>query len=112
AAQHAEQGGQAHPAFSLRRAWPDIAALTRAATMTMQDNVLELRSVRKAFGGVIANDEITMDVPRGAIVGLIGPNGSGKTTLFNSIVGAHPIDGGSVRFDGLELSRLGVARIA
>jgi branched-chain amino acid transport system ATP-binding protein len=78
----------------------------------MQDNVLELRSVRKTFGGVVANDAITMDVPRGAIVGLIGPNGSGKTTLFNSIVGAHPIDGGSVRFDGLDLSRLGVARIA
>jgi ABC-type branched-subunit amino acid transport system ATPase component len=80
--------------------------------MTMQDNVLELRSVRKTFGGVVANDEITVDVPRGAIVGLIGPNGSGKTTLFNSIVGAHPIDGGSVRFDGLELSRFGVAQIA
>jgi ABC-type branched-subunit amino acid transport system ATPase component len=56
--------------------------------------------VRKTFGGVVANDAISIDVPRGAIIGLIGPNGSGKTTLFNSIVGHHPIDGGSVRFEG------------
>ena len=39
-----------------------------------------------------------------AITGLIGPNGSGKTTLFNSIVGYHPIDSGSIRFDGQEIS--------
>lgn len=41
-----------------------------------------------------------------------GPNGSGKTTLFNSIVGFHPIDGGSIRFEGSEISRLRVPEIA
>src|SRR5439155_400680 len=55
---------------------------------------------------------VTLRVPEGAICGLIGPNGSGKTTLFNSIVGQHPIDAGSIRFQGREISRLRVARIA
>ncbi len=49
---------------------------------------------------------------RGAITGLIGPNGSGKTTLFNSIVGYHPIDSGSIRFQSKEISRLHVQQIA
>ena len=75
-------------------------------------SLLEVRDLRKTFGGVIANDAISIDVSRGSIVGLIGPNGSGKTTLFNSIVGAHRIDGGSVRFDGRELSRLGMPEVA
>ena len=74
--------------------------------------ILRVERVRKTFGGVVANDDITLEVPTGRIVGLIGPNGSGKTTLFNSIVGYHPIDGGSVRFDGREISRLRVPRIA
>ncbi|NND50502.1 MAG: ABC transporter ATP-binding protein, partial [Rhizobiales bacterium] len=43
---------------------------------------------------------------------LIGPNGSGKTTFFNSVVGAHPVDNGSVRFDGREITRLRVRSIA
>jgi ABC-type branched-subunit amino acid transport system ATPase component len=74
--------------------------------------MLELRAVRKAFGGVVANDAISLSVPRGSVVGLIGPNGSGKTTLFNSITGHHRIDGGAVRFDGRELRGLSVAQIA
>ncbi|MDH3239993.1 MAG: ABC transporter ATP-binding protein [Alphaproteobacteria bacterium] len=74
--------------------------------------LLEVRSVSKAFGGVVANRDISLTVPDGAIIGLIGPNGSGKTTLFSSIVGHHPIDHGSIRFRGREISRLRVAEIA
>jgi branched-chain amino acid transport system ATP-binding protein len=74
--------------------------------------ILEVQGVTKAFGGVIANDGITLKVSQGAIIGLIGPNGSGKTTLFNSIVGYHPIDGGSITFEGREISKLRVAQIA
>ncbi len=74
--------------------------------------LLEVRNAAKTFGGVVANRDISLDVPAGAIVGLIGPNGSGKTTLFNSIVGSHPVDAGSIRFDGEEVTRLGVAEIA
>ena len=74
--------------------------------------LIEVRGVSKAFGGVQANRHITMDVAAGRITGLIGPNGSGKTTLFNSIVGYHPIDEGSIRFEGREISKLRVPGIA
>ena len=76
------------------------------------ESLLQVRGLSKAFGGVIANDAISIDVPRGAIVGLIGPNGSGKTTLFNSIVGQHRIDAGSVQFDGRDVSYLGMPEVA
>lgn len=74
--------------------------------------ILEVSGVSKAFGGVVANDNITLHVAKGSITGLIGPNGSGKTTLFNSIVGFHPTDRGSVRFEGRDITRLRVAEIA
>jgi ABC-type branched-subunit amino acid transport system ATPase component len=75
-------------------------------------SILDVESVSKSFGGVVANRAVTLHVERGEIVGLIGPNGSGKTTLFNSIVGYHPIDGGAIRFEGREISRLRVPQIA
>jgi len=53
-----------------------------------------------------------LKVNSGTITGLIGPNGSGKTTLFNSIVGYHPIDEGSIQFEGEEISKLPVQQIA
>ena len=74
--------------------------------------LLEVQNVSKAFGGVQANKDISLTVPEGSIVGLIGPNGSGKTTLFSSIVGQYPIDNGSIRFEGEEISRLRVPQIA
>lgn len=74
--------------------------------------ILSIRGVRKTFGGVVANNGISLDVPEGKIVGLIGPNGSGKTTLFNSVVGYHPIDAGSIRFQAREISHLRVPEIA
>jgi ABC-type branched-subunit amino acid transport system ATPase component len=73
---------------------------------------LEIRDVSKRFGGMAANDQISLDVQRGEIVGLIGPNGSGKTTLFNSIVGYHRIDAGRVRFEGRNIVGLSVQSIA
>ena len=74
--------------------------------------LLEVRGVTKRFGGVVANDAVSLTVAEGRITGLIGPNGSGKTTLFNGIVGTHPVDAGSIRFAGRELTRLGVGAIA
>ena len=73
---------------------------------------LVVANASKRFGGVIANQDISLSVPDGSIVGLIGPNGSGKTTLFNSIVGYHPTDGGSIRFEGREITKLRVPQIA
>ena len=73
---------------------------------------IEVKGVSKRFGGVVANNNISLSVPEGRITGLIGPNGSGKTTLFNSIVGHHPIDEGSIFFEGREISHLRVQQIA
>ncbi len=74
--------------------------------------IIDVSSVSKSFGGVVANKDISISVEEGGITGLIGPNGSGKTTLFNSIVGYHPIDGGSIKFQGKEISKLQVQDIA
>ena len=78
----------------------------------MSDIIIDVQGVSKSFGGVKANTNVSMQVKRGGITGLIGPNGSGKTTLFNSIVGYHPIDGGSIKFEGQEISDLSVQKIA
>lgn len=75
-------------------------------------DLLEVRHLCKSFGGVLANRDISICVPSGGIVGVIGPNGSGKSTLFSAIVGYHPIDSGSIRFRGQEISRLPVCDIA
>ncbi len=74
--------------------------------------LLEVEHVSKSFGGVKANRDVSLKVETGQIVGLIGPNGSGKTTMFSSIVGYHPIDAGSIRFEGRELSQMTVPEIA
>ena len=75
-------------------------------------SIIEVQGVSKAYGGVIANKEVSISVKQGGITGLIGPNGSGKTTLFNSVVGYHPIDAGSIKFEGKEISKLPVQEIA
>jgi len=74
--------------------------------------ILEVNQVYKYFGGVKANENISLKVEQGSIVGLIGPNGSGKTTLFNSIVGSHPIDKGSIKFEEKEVSELPIPVVA
>src|SRR3546814_13036169 len=74
--------------------------------------MIAVENVSKAFGGVLATRAVSLTVPRGKITGLIGPNGSGKTTLFNSIVGYHSIDSGSIKLEDREISSLRVPEIA
>ena len=62
--------------------------------------LLEVRAARKAFGGLVALDNVDIDIHHGEIYGLIGPNGAGKTTFFNVITGLYAPDGGSFRLDG------------
>ena len=56
--------------------------------------MLEVRGLSKAFGGLKAVDDASLDVRAGEIVALIGPNGAGKTTLFAAIAGFHKPDAG------------------
>ncbi|MEP0941712.1 MAG: ABC transporter ATP-binding protein [Rhizobiaceae bacterium] len=75
-------------------------------------SIIDVSNVSKSFGGVKANSDVSISVEQGGITGLIGPNGSGKTTLFNSIVGYHPIDSGSIKYNGQEISSMLVPEIA
>jgi branched-chain amino acid transport system ATP-binding protein len=62
--------------------------------------VLSASNVTVRFGGLIADDDVTMKVCEAEIVGLIGPNGAGKTTVFHLIAGFHPPTAGAIRFKG------------
>ncbi len=75
-------------------------------------SIIDVSNVSKSYGGVKANSDVSISVEKGGITGLIGPNGSGKTTLFNSIVGYHPIDSGSIKYEGQEISQMQVPEIA
>jgi neutral amino acid transport system ATP-binding protein len=66
--------------------------------------LLRTAGVSKAFGGVHALQDCTLDVAEGSIVGLIGPNGSGKTTLFNVITGYERVDSGEVWLGGQQIT--------
>lgn len=74
--------------------------------------VLEIRGLRKAFGGLVAVEDLDLVVERATIHGLIGPNGSGKTTTVNLITGAVPADAGEVRFLGRRVERRAPHRMA
>ena len=74
--------------------------------------MIEARGLRKVFPPLTALDGVDFAAHDGRVTGLIGPNGSGKTTLFNSIVGYHPIDEGSIKFEGQEISDIHVQEIA
>jgi branched-chain amino acid transport system ATP-binding protein len=65
--------------------------------------LLEVRSVTRRFGGIVALDAVSFEVPRGEIVGLIGPNGAGKTTVFNVISRIYEPDAGDVLLEGESL---------
>ena len=80
--------------------------------------MLKLNHVTLKFGGLYANNDVSFEVPEGAIYGLIGPNGAGKTTLFNVISGVYQPTAGEVwfqkkRIDGLQpyqINQIGIAR--
>ena len=72
----------------------------------MSDTLLKVERVSKHFGGFTALSEVSIEIRQGERFGLIGPNGSGKTTLINCISGALRNDGGSIVFDGEEVSAL------
>ncbi|CAO5149837.1 High-affinity branched-chain amino acid transport ATP-binding protein BraF [Frankia sp. AiPs1] len=82
-----------------------ITAASPAATETGTEPLLVLEGVSKRFGGVHALTDVELAVAPGMVRGLIGPNGAGKTTLFDIISGITSASGGSVRFDGVDVTR-------
>jgi len=61
--------------------------------------LLSLDHARLRFGGIVALDDVSLEVAAGSIVGLIGPNGAGKTTAFNAITRLYRLDSGDIVFD-------------
>ena len=75
-------------------------------------SLLVAEGVTKTFAGIVALDQVDLDVRPGEIVGLIGPNGAGKTTFFNCLLGILKPDGGRVTFEGRDLARVATHRRA
>ena len=72
----------------------------------MADAVLSIDGLAKRFGGVVAVDDVSLEVERGAIHALIGPNGAGKTTIIHQLSGALAPDAGRIVFEGRDVTRI------
>src|SRR6202035_1711897 len=68
--------------------------------------LLQIEGLTKRFGGVIASDAITLDIPRGEFHAIIGPNGAGKTTLIGLLAGEITPHSGTIHFDGGDITPL------
>jgi len=86
--------------------------------LPLSDPLLETVDISVNLSGLQILDEVSIQIPKGAVTGLIGPNGAGKTTVFNVISGFLPPDSGKVRFEGLKmrhtkahhLTKMGISR--
>jgi branched-chain amino acid transport system ATP-binding protein len=78
----------------------------------MSPTMLNVTSLTKRFGGIVASNDISLNVQEGSITAIIGPNGAGKTTLFNQIAGYHKPDSGTIHFRGDNITGLPSDRIA
>ena len=73
--------------------------------------LLALDHARLRFGGIVALEDVSLEVDEGTIAGLIGPNGAGKTTAFNAITRLYQLDAGDIVFDGRSLLRTPPSRV-
>ncbi|GAC1309993.1 MAG: ABC transporter ATP-binding protein [Vulcanimicrobiaceae bacterium] len=74
--------------------------------------LFEGRGITKRFGGLVAVDDVDIDIPEGKITAIIGPNGAGKSTCFNVISGFYPVTSGTLRFAGEDVTALPTHAIA
>ena len=70
------------------------------------DAILQTAGVTKAFGGLLAVNDVSFSIPRRAIVSIIGPNGAGKTTFFNMLTGLYKPTSGTIAFDGQDITAM------
>jgi branched-chain amino acid transport system ATP-binding protein len=75
------------------------------STVALGPPIYTARDITKAFGGLVAVDGVSFDIPQGAIVAIIGPNGAGKTTFFNILTGLYKPTSGVLTFDGGVVTR-------
>ncbi len=97
------QSSGANGAGKRKKSQPRVKRKAPAANAPI---LLECIDVSKTFGGIRAVDEVSIDLRKGEILGLIGPNGSGKTTLFDCISGFLPIDGGRIIVNEQDVTEL------
>ena len=80
--------------------------MSAQAPHSVAGTLLDVTGLNKSFGGLKATDDVSLQVRSGEVHALIGPNGAGKTTLVSQLCGEQQSDGGSVRFDGQDITRL------
>ncbi len=78
--------------------------MTEQLTETSGDNILVADGLRKEFGGLVAVNDVSFNVPRGKVISLIGPNGAGKTTFFNMLTGVYKPTGGTITLLGEDVT--------
>src|SRR4051794_8205966 len=76
----------------------------------MAEALLRIEGLSKRFGGVVATDDVTLDIPDGELHAVIGPNGAGKTTLIGQLAGELAPDAGRIVFAGADITTLAVWR--
>ncbi|MCM8745265.1 branched-chain amino acid ABC transporter ATP-binding protein/permease [Thermomicrobium sp. CFH 73360] len=108
------------PSTPVRGASPSVDGMSSPTRSPSPDGsvLLEVQGLRKAFGGIVAVDDLSFTIREGEVFGIIGPNGSGKTTVLNLISGVYEPDRGKILFLGRslahkapeEIARAGIAR--
>jgi branched-chain amino acid transport system ATP-binding protein len=83
---------------------PDDTRASGARAEPSGDGILTATGVTKAFGGLVAVEDVTFSIPRAGIVSIIGPNGAGKTTFFNMLTGLYKPTLGKIEFDGRDIT--------
>ena len=97
---------------SPRSIFPKPGASAQARSRRVSEFLLEIEHLRKAFGALIATDDVTLASARGETHALIGPNGAGKTTLVGQLTGELTPDAGRIIFDGRDITGLSTAQRA